>query len=88
MRPIDKRIEYQQIQAMAHQADGLANRRLQELNEQYNGNESDEFLLGLLSGYANALNILGDDSISQDERAEQLGSIVAFLADKIAQRGI
>ena len=87
MFQIDEPIDYQRIQQFATQAPNIANRLSTELAENYSGDQSDDFYLGLLAGFANSLSILQNDELSDVDKKSLTGAIVAFVSDRIAKRG-
>lgn len=88
MFQIDERIEYARVQQFASQVSNISNRLSLELEENFAGDQADEFYLGLLAGYANSLAIDQNAELSGEDKTSLLGAIVATVADKIAKRGM
>ncbi|MDG2470798.1 MAG: hypothetical protein P8M80_16070 [Pirellulaceae bacterium] len=88
MFQIDEKIEYQRIQQFASQVSNISNRLTNELEEHFENDQSDEFYSGLLAGYSNAFSAIQNDELSESDRQSLLGALVAFIADKIAKRGL
>ncbi|HLC48873.1 MAG TPA: hypothetical protein VJI96_00605 [Candidatus Andersenbacteria bacterium] len=81
---IDKRTEYPKIQQFATQIEYANPDLLNQLNQAFQGEETDEFYGGLLTGYANAYALITSDL---SDKTAILGFLVAFIADKVARRG-
>lgn len=88
MFQIDERIEYGRVQQFASQVSNISNRLTHELAENFSDDQSDEFYLGLLAGYANSLAVDQNAELSDSDKTSLLGAIVATVADKIAKRGL
>ena len=44
--------------------------------------------MGLLTGSANAYSILCNDEMDPKQKQDALGKMLAFIADRLAQRGM
>lgn len=88
MFQIDERIDYQRIQQFATQVTNISNRLHTELEENFDGEETDDFYFGLVAGFANSLSISQNEELSDVDKQSLVGAIVAFVADKIAKRGL
>ncbi|MEC9094512.1 MAG: hypothetical protein VX438_17520 [Planctomycetota bacterium] len=87
MFQIDEPVDYQRIQQFATQAANISNRLSTELADNYSGDQTDDFYLGLLTGFAHSLSITQSQEFSAMDKESLLGAIVAFVADRIAKRG-
>ena len=85
---IDEHIDYARIQQFATQVSNLSNRLRTELDENFAGNQSDEFYFGLLAGFANSLSVLQNEEMSETDKHSLVGAIVALISDHIAKRGL
>ena len=88
MFQIDDRVDYARIQQFATQIENVSDRTKTQFDSHFGGKDSDDFYLGLLSGYANAYVVQSSEEISDKEKLEYIGALVAYVADKIAGRGL
>lgn len=88
MFQIDEQIEYSRVQQFATQIQNIAPELRDEYESHFSNKESDDFYLGLLAGYANAYVLATSDELDADEKKQYLGALVAFVADKMASRGL
>ena len=88
MFPIDEQIEYVRIQQFASQVPALSEAERELFEAHFSDAGSADFNLGLLAGYANACALAADANLSRKQKSDTLGKLVAFVADKIAQRGL
>ena len=87
MFQIDERIDYARIQQFATQVSALSAGERELFDAHFSGGESTDFNLGLLAGLAGAHVLASDASLTAEQKAQNLGKLVAFVADKIARRG-
>lgn len=87
MFQIDERMDYPRIQQFASQVANLSNRLETELAANFEGNQTDDFYFGLLTGFAHSLAVLQNEELGAADKQSLLGAIVAFVSDRIARRG-
>ena len=88
MFQIDEEIDYSRIQQFASQVGNISNRLSTELEQNFSGDQSDEFYSGLLAGFANSLAVFQNSEMTEIDKKSLLGAIVAFTSDRIAKRGL
>lgn len=88
MFQIDERIDYSRVQQFASQVTNLSNRLRTELDENFEGDKSDDFYFGLLAGFANSLSVFQNGELEEQDKESLLGAIVALVSDCIARRGL
>lgn len=71
------------LMQFASQVGVLTSEQLADLNKLWAGEKSSDFMLGLVAGYANSLVIA---KAAGDNVVNQLGPIVAFVADKWVEK--
>lgn len=86
MFTIDGKYEDKQIQQFASQVVYLSEAEKKLFGENFSNTQSDDFNAGLLAGFANAYTVLSSD-MSPQSKANIIGHLLAFVADKIAKRG-
>jgi hypothetical protein len=86
--PIDSQYDYATIQQFAAQADSLTDEERRLFESCFSGEQDDAFYMGLLTGSANAYSILSNDDMDTKQKQDALGKLLAFIADRLAQRGM
>ena len=88
MFQIDERIDYSRIQQFATQISALGAEERELFETHFSDAQSTDFNLGLLAGFANAHVLTSDANLTPQQKAQHMGKLAAFVADKIAQRGL
>ena len=86
MFTINTRYDAKRIQQFASQVDHLSDEERQLYDENFTGLQSDDFNAGLLAGLA-AAHIINQSSASSTDKTNFIAHMLAFVADKIAERG-
>ncbi|MDX1563898.1 MAG: hypothetical protein R3236_00770 [Phycisphaeraceae bacterium] len=88
MFPIDGQYDYASIQQFASQAEALTDEERQLFDACFTGDRDESFYQGLLTGSANAYSILNNADMNEQQKQDALGKLLAYIADRIAQRGM
>ena len=87
MFQIDERIDNARLQQFATQIAHVSDAEKELFESNFSNAQSDDFQAGLLAGLAGTYQIMSTKMSPQD-KFNLIGHLVAFVADKIARRGI
>lgn len=80
---IDDTYTYNDIQRFAAEIHNITDKEKAFFDNYFHDDKSTEFYKGLLTGYANAYTLM-----EKNLKLSEYAKIVAFLADKLAKRGL
>jgi hypothetical protein len=80
---LDDTYGYNSIQKFAAGIKNISESEKEFFNEHFHDDKSNEFYKGLLTGYANSYSLM-ENNVKMSEYTK----IIAFIADKLAKRGL
>jgi hypothetical protein len=80
---LDDSYGYKAIQKFASEISSIDTNEKEFLEEHFHDDKSNDFYLGLMTGYANSYSL-----IKENVKLAEFEKVISFLADKIAKRGL
>lgn len=75
---------YSDVAQFAGQMEHVRDELIAWLEQNYDGTRSEDYYMGLLAGYANAMSVV--QSMTPDDAKATIGALTAFVAREVRKR--